>query len=385
MTVSLWQDSAAWPGEVEHQRLAADVCVVGGGIVGSLIATLLTDAGKDVVVLEAGHVGSGASGRNAGHCIAGFRDSYHLTIERLGHDLARATREEFVASRQWVAELCERFDVPFERNGSRYLGIDQRERERLRLSYEALERDGQDVEWADRDPWGRGFHGMIRQVDDLGLQPYLLVTRVMANSGAHLIETSPVRRITQQNGRVTVESRLATVECEQAVLATNAYSRILHPFFRDRVHPIRGQAYATEPAAERLFDGPTGANDGFEYFRQLPDRRFIIGGYRDVYPEEEVGYGDETTPHLQAGLQDWIAERFPEVADLTITHRWAGIMGFTDDGLPLIGRLPDMDRVAFCVGFNGGGMSAGPASARRVAGLLLEDAPLGPFDAARTL
>lgn len=385
MTVSIWQDSAAWPGEVDHQQLTADVCIIGGGIVGSLIATLLVEAGKDIVVLEAGYVGGGASGRNAGHCIAGFRDNYHLAIERLGHDVARATREEFVMSRQWIAELCERHDVPFEANGSRYLGIDERECERLRASYDALARDGQVVEWADTDPWNRGFHGMILQQGDLGLQPYLLVSRVMANSGAHLIETSEVRRITQGASKVTVESRRATVECDQAVLATNAYSRILHPFFRDRVHPIRGQAYATEPASERLFDGPTGANDGFEYFRQLPDRRFIIGGYRDVYPEEEVGYGDETTPHLQAGLREWIAQRFPEVADLAITHRWAGIMGFTDDGLPLIGRLPDMDRVAFCVGFNGGGMSMGPAAARRLVGMLLDGAPLGPFDAGRTV
>ena len=84
MTVSLWQDTAAWPGEIAHRLRSADVCVVGAGIVGATLATLLGEAGKSVIVLEAGTIAGGASGRNAGHCIAGMRDSYHRAVERLG-------------------------------------------------------------------------------------------------------------------------------------------------------------------------------------------------------------------------------------------------------------------------------------------------------------
>lgn len=365
MTVSLWQDTAAWPGELEHERLEADVCVIGGGFVGGVLATLLVEEGLVVIVLEARQAGTGASGRNAGHCIAAFRDSYHRAIERLGHAEARRLREEAVAARNWVAARCAALDVPFEASGSRYLAIDERERERLLASFQALARDGQDVEWHAEDPWGRGFKGMLYQPGDLGMQPYLLTTRLHAASGARLIENSEVWAIEQVGGRVVVRSRRATVNCRQAVLATNAYSRLLHPFFEDQVQPVRAQAYATEPAGFRLLDGPTGTNDGFEYFRQLPDTRFIIGGYRDVYAEEEVGYADETTPHLQAGLQTWLGSYFPELAELRVTHRWSGVMGFTRDSLPLVGRLPDLPDVYYCVGFNGGGMSMGPVAARR--------------------
>src|SRR5690606_6106982 len=77
MTVSLWQDTAAWPGEVDHEFVEADVCVIGGGFVGGTLATLLGELGKQVVVVEAQQVGLGTSGRNAGHCIAAFRDNYH--------------------------------------------------------------------------------------------------------------------------------------------------------------------------------------------------------------------------------------------------------------------------------------------------------------------
>jgi glycine/D-amino acid oxidase-like deaminating enzyme len=191
-----------------------------------------------------------------------------------------------------------------------------------------------------------------------------------AASGARVIENSEVRAIEQEGAAVIVRSRRATVTCRQAVLATNAYSRLVHPFFKDQVQPVRAQAYATEPAGFRLLDGPTGTNDGFEYFRQLPDTRFIIGGYRDVFADEEVGYADETTEHLQAGLQAWLGAYFPELAALRITHRWSGVMGFTASSLPLTGRLPDLPNVYYCVGFNGGGMSMGPVAARRVVELM---------------
>jgi glycine/D-amino acid oxidase-like deaminating enzyme len=63
------------------------------------------------------------------------------------------------------------------------------------------------------------------------------------------------------DGAVEVRTRRATVRCERAILATNAYSRLLHPFFHDRVNPTRAQAFATEPLGFRMFDGPTGTND----------------------------------------------------------------------------------------------------------------------------
>lgn len=379
MTVSLWQDTASWPGKVEHQQVTADICIVGAGVVGSMLAKLFGEAGKSVVVLEAHQVASGASGRNAGHCVGGLRTNYHQAIERWGHDRARDFRRYLIESRDLVWDYCQRYDVPFERNGSRYLSADEAEAAQIRASALALQADGEDVEYSDGDPWDRGFAGTLFQAGDIGLQPYLLVTHLMADSGALVIENSEVRAIEQRGDKVILRSKRATVECGQAILATNAYSRILHPYFRDKVFPTRAQAYATEPSSERLFDGPTGTEDGFEYFRQLPDGRFLIGGYRDRFIEEEVGFADETTPHLQAGLESWVAARFPEVARLKITHRWAGIMGFTSDSLPLVGTLPDMPKVAFAVGFNGGGMSMGPATARLTADYVLTGAKPDPL------
>lgn len=378
MTVSFWQDTASWPGEVEHERIVADIAIVGGGVVGATLATFLVAAGRDVVVLEAGHVASGASGRNAGHCLAGMRHNYHRAVERLGREAARDLRLKMLENREMVHSLIQKFNVPHERPGSQYLGFDQHDGAELLACVRAFHADGFDeIEYSETDPYGRGFVGRLYQPGDMWLQPYLLVTRMMAASGARVLENCPVRVIEQQGDTVTLRGRRATVECKQAILATNAYSRQLHEYFRDKVVPTRGQMFVTEPTNEpRLIEMPTGTDrsqgDNSGYFRQLPDGRFLIGGFRRPFIAEETTYGDETTPHLQTAMHGWVADRFPEIGKLAITHRWAGIMGFTPDSMPLIGRLPDMPNIYFAVGFNGSGMSYGPLTARMTAEYVLD-------------
>lgn len=384
MTVSFWQDTAAWPGEIEHERIVADIAIVGGGIVGATLATLLAGSGRDVVVLEAGVVGSGASGRNAGHCIAGLRNSYHTAVAHYGRDAAKALRHQLLDNREMVRGFCDTLKVPYEQKGSQCLAMDADEAAALRACAEAFLADGFDVEYSEIDPYDRGFSARLYQPGDFWLQPYLLVTRLMASSGARILENCEVRAIEQQGETVTIRGRRATVECKQAVLATNAWSRTLHEYFRDKVFPTRAQMFATEPTSDpRLIEMPTGIDaykgSGGEYFRQLPDGRLLIGGFRTRFTDEEVGLGNETTPQLQAAMQGWVAERFPELAKLQVTHRWAGIMGFSVDGMPLVGRLPDMPNIYFSVGFTGAGVSYGPLAARLTAEYMLDGVHPGLF------
>ncbi len=71
---SLWWN-AAGEAKPNHPKLNgvhdADVVIIGGGFTGLSSALFLAERGKTVVVLEARHVGFGASGRNGGQVIPG--------------------------------------------------------------------------------------------------------------------------------------------------------------------------------------------------------------------------------------------------------------------------------------------------------------------------
>ncbi|MFN8539644.1 MAG: FAD-dependent oxidoreductase [Thermomicrobiales bacterium] len=369
-TVSIWQDTAIWPG-LPHRREDVDVCIIGAGVVGSTLATFLARAGKSVIVLEARDVALGASGRNAGHIIAAGRGTYHTMIEQLGHAAARDLRELSLRNRAIVKQFLDDYGVWHELPGSMKFGSTPEEAQTLEASARALAADGYDVEWLATDPTERGFFGALVQPGDIATQSYWLVTQIMAHSGAEVIPNCAVRRITQDGDTVTVQAQRATVRAKQVCLCTNAYSRTLHPYFLDKVFPTRGQMLATAPTG-RFMEMMAGANWGYEYFRQLPDGRFVIGGGRDHFADEEVGYNDhETTPHLQAELESFLRQYFPELQGVPVEHRWSGIMGYTADEMPLVGRLPDLPNVYFAVGFTGGGMGIGPATAERASELML--------------
>ncbi len=381
-TVSIWQDTSTWPA-LPHRREEADVCIIGAGIVGSTLATFLTQAGKSVIVLEARDVALGASGRNAGHITAHYKTGYHTSIERIGRAATKEARDLGFRNREIVKGFLDAYGVWYEQPGSLTLGWNAQEAKELEASARALIADGYDVEFYDKDPTGRGFFGAIRQPGDIATQSYWLTTEVMAHSGATVIPNCAVRRIEQDGEIVTVHGQRATVRAAQVCLCTNAYSRTLHPYFADKVFPTRGQMLATAPT-ERFMEMTMGCEWGYEYFRQLPDGRFVIGGWRNRFADEEVGYNDaETTPHLQAGLESFLHKYFPELNGLPIEHRWSGIMGFTADEMPLVGRLPDMKNVYFAVGFTGGGMGIGPATAERTAELMLTGTHPGVFSADR--
>ena len=65
-------------------EVRADVCVIGGGFTGLSAALHLAEAGTAVTLLEAVEPGYGASGRNGGHFIPGWKVEPEEIVKRFG-------------------------------------------------------------------------------------------------------------------------------------------------------------------------------------------------------------------------------------------------------------------------------------------------------------
>lgn len=373
MTVSVWQAEGTEP------IREVDFLVIGAGIVGCAAAYFASQAGHQVVVTDQRDVALGASSRNAGFMITGLDTYYHRAIEEYGHDVTRDLwRLSLRTGEIWRQFVRDSGTVRFDESGSFLLAESAAEALELQAASRALNADGIDVIYHDKDPFNRGYFAAIEQPWDAAVQPYELAWAALRASGAELVANNEMYKLEQVDAEtVLVYTRQCIFKARYVMLCTNAYSLYVHPYFVGKVIPTRAQCLVTEPLPEPVFKGCGYSDYGYMYYRMTFDQRLLIGGGRkDNKPLENDTTDDRITAPVQTYLDNYLRTKFPDVT-APVDRRWAGIMGFSVDGIPLVGTLPEMSRVGFAVGFTGHGLSFGAGTAERAVDHLLHGANPG--------
>ena len=122
-----------------------------------------------------------------------------------------------------------------------------------------------------------------------------------------------------------------------------------------------------------IFQRPIYADHGFDYWRQKSDGRIVLGGWRNLDPDNEVGYEETLNTGIQESMTRFL-RRFDGLESVQIESRWSGIMGFSRDGLPLVGAIPGNDNILIGAGFTGHGFGFGWLAGQSVA-TMITDAP----------
>jgi gamma-glutamylputrescine oxidase len=370
-TTPFWLEEAPAPTDTQPLE-AADVAVIGAGITGCSCALELARSGLRVRVHDARGIAEGASGRNGGFALRGGAARYDVARETYGHDEARELWRRTEAALDRLESMA---GDAFRRTGSLRLAADVEERVEIRAEYEALREDAFAAEWRDELPHLRPeFRGAIFHPGNASLQPARFVRRLAALAAEDGVEFRTHR----------VES-LDELDAGHIVIATDGSGRGLLPELDDALWPARGQVVVTAPVAERLFDCPHYARQGFDYWQQLPDNRILLGGFRDFSILTELTDEETTTDTIQAALDAFLRELLGELPE--VTHRWAGIFGLTQDLIPLVGPVPNREGVWVAAGYSGHGNVLGFMCGELVAGAILgrEDALLELFSPARLL
>lgn len=378
MSISIWQADGTQP------TREVDVLIVGAGLVGCSAAYFAAQAGHDVIITEMRDIAMGASGRNAGFVITGLDTYYHRAIHEYGEEVAY---EMWNLSRQTIdfwKKIAFDGDVPLRNTGSLLLAETETEAQELAQAAQALENAGIDIVFHGSDPLGRGYYAAIEQPVDAAVQPVKLTKAIYEASGAELITNNEVYQIEQHEPDiVTVHTQNYIFKARYVLLATNAYSPKIDPYFYDKIIPTRAQVFVTEPLDRPVINTCGYSNYGYMYYRMTFDNRFLLGGARNKHvPLEHDTTEDRVNVLVQSELARYMQKYFPDV-DKPIERRWAGIMGFSVDGLPLAGTLPFRPRIGFAVGFTGHGLALGAGVAKRAVERLLHDEHAGAVDARR--
>lgn len=376
--VSLWWAHAAPEFPTLEADLDVDVLVVGGGITGITLAWTLAEQGSAVGLLEAGRLAGEASGRNAGFLLAAPSEPYSERIALWGREGARAMLQLGRRTHQRVRHLVQTLglECEYRQAGSLRLTRTSEETEDLRGSMPELKHDGfpmREIALADAVPAHAvgAFDAAFEVPEDGELHPVRFLHGLALDAirrGARIFERSPVATARWESGLWQVRANGRVARARTLVLATNAYTSRLVPALGALIGPRRGQMIATAPLAESIASRPVYAHYGYQYWRQTPDGRLLIGGWRDVDLDGEAGFGDETTGDILRAIEGGLAELVPGGAP--IEFRWAGTMGFARDGRPLVGWLDAAHHLAICAGFTGHGMGLAAACTQDLVELL---------------
>jgi gamma-glutamylputrescine oxidase len=342
-------------------RLRADLCVVGLGAAGLRAAAEAARRGLDVVGVDAGRPGDGASGRNGGFLLAGAADFHHVLARRIGAAGATALYRRTLEGLEEEISLA---PDAVRRTGSLRLAVDAAETADCREMAAAMRRDGIAVEDA-AGPWGRG----LRFPHDAAMHPgrrcAALVQRA-EDAGVRLVAHAPARRI---DAGAVVTDRVR-ISAPRTLVAIDGGLELVLPQLAADVRTGRAQMLATGPDAvpAAVVPAPVYARHGYDYWQRLPDGTLALGGGRDLGGDREWTADDAVTAVVQGYLERVLRERIGTRAP--VVHRWSGRLGFTRDRMPVCRLLaPDL---AVAGGYCGTGNVIGPIAAIGALRLLLD-------------
>lgn len=366
----------------------ADVAIVGAGLTGLWCAYWVkrSNPEADVVVLEARHVGYGASGRNGGWLsgkMVGLRR--HLATGKHGRqgalDVQRAC---FRAIDEILSLLREHeYDVDAARSGYLQVARSPAELDRIRKEISGHHDWGlteDDVQLLGPED----LAGMVRVNKGLGalytphgavLNPAKFVNAVAALAdgvGVVIHEGTPVEDIGPRWARTTH----GEVRADVVLRTTEAYTVQLPGLERETL-PMRSAMIATEPLSEAQWqrigweqrEGLCGTSHRYFYSQRTADGRIALGGRGLPYH-----YGSRLDRDGQLDvwsirqLQRILVDLFPDLHDVAIEHAWCGVLGVPRDWTPSVTYEPKTG-LGSAGGYAGQGVTASYIAARTLADL----------------
>jgi len=327
------------------------------------------------VLVEAGRVGSAASGRNGGFCqsslthgigngLAHFPQEIEL-LERLG-------RENFAAIAETITSYG--IDCGFEETGVLDVATRPHEVAGLAEACAAAAALHHDVTLLDEDEVRSRIHsptylgGLLTSSGSALVHPARLaagLAEAAVASGATIYEHSPAQRIATDGAGLLITTPYGRLRAKRVALCTNAWTGLL-PRLSAFIVPVYDYVLATEPLnpTQRAAIGWAGregvADSGnqFHYYRLSEDNRIVFGGYDAIYhPHNAISPLYEQRPETFLLLATHLFATFPQLEDVRFSHSWGGVIDTCTRFAPFFGTAY-RGRLAYGLGYTGLGVGA---------------------------
>jgi glycine oxidase len=360
----------------EESSRAADVLIIGGGIIGCSIALRLKQEGLSVIVLDRGEPGAEASSAAAGM----LAPQGEMIEPRMFSDLCVTSRSLYP---QFAAEIemLSGQHVAYRNDGSLLVALDEEQETELTEVYRQQTARGfplQRLTAAEVHRHVAGLSPQIRSglfiagdhwVDSERLMRALLVA--CRHEGVRIEAGQPVRRFKAKNDRIEsleagsdTASHTATYTAKTYILAAGCWTGELATLLGINLPlvPCRGQMMEFETPREL----PWVVRTGRHYLVPRPEQRVLVGT-----TAEYVGYDKAVTGEGLRSVLQGAMNLAPLVAGLRLRRAWAGLRPDSTDHLPILG-YGRFENLVFSTGHFRNGILLAPVTAEIIAELVLK-------------
>jgi len=397
---------------------AADVVIIGGGIVGVSTAWFLSKQGVRATVVEKGHVAGEQSGRNWGWVRIQGRDRRELPMAVAALSTWRRLSDEL------------REDVGFVQGGCLFVARNERDLARFEAWLDIAREYGLDTRVIGADELRRivpgapaRWRGGLYTASDGRAEPQRAapaMARAAERNGATILTACAARGLDIEAGRVSgVVTEHGTIRTSTVLCAAGAWTSMFCRSLGIELPQlrVRGTVVRTAPAPQlfagnvidehlgirRRQDGgysvahgtrldhsitPSTFRHAFQFLpalrKEAPGLRIRIG--RDFFDELRLParweldraspfearrvLDPQPNPKTVQAIRRNLDAIYPQLAAVPIAEAWAGMVETTPDVVPVIEACGALPGFHVATGLSGHGFGLGPGAGYACAGLL---------------
>ena len=385
---SYWEDTTKEKFNLDrlNKDISSEIVVIGGGYTGLLCAiNLIENYNIDVILLEAGKVGWGASSRNGGFCaFPPIKTSLKNLQKIYGKEETKKFFRNSVEGSNYTKDIISNFNIDCDVTGDSnfILAHHPNKFKQIKEQAEVYKRDfGIETNIYSKEEFDKIGHTGTEQFGAISYKPGFAINPLKFVNGIakyalskklKIFEHTLVDKIDKSDGIYTLRSKEGSVKTKKVVVATNGfYQEGLVPQMNSTILPVISNIIVTRQLTQneidshnfRTFSPIANTKNLLYYYRRLPDNRILFGTRGDF-----IG-SNQSNLNRSKIMEKFLKNIFPNWSDISIEYNWRGLIAMSQKLTPSIGKIEN-EEIYYSFGYHGVGVSTAPWAGKQLSKLV---------------
>ena len=385
---SYWEDISN--DNLDFEKLTKDInseiVVIGAGYTGLLCAiNLIENYNLDVILVEAGKVGWGASSRNAGfNSLPPSKMSFKKMQSIYGKDETKKFFKNSVEGSNYTRDIINEYNIDCDITGNSNYVVAHYPNKFLQIKEQAevyKSEFGIDTKIYSKEEFNEIGHGGTEQFGAFSYKPGFAINPLKFVNGIvrhaiskklKIFQHTKVDKINKDSGFYILRTKEGSIRAKKIIIATNGfYQEGLIPQMNGRILPVISNVIVTRKLTDseinvhnfKTFCPIVNTKNLLYYYRKLPDNRILFGTRGDL------NGSNQSNLEMSKKMEKFLKDIFPNWSNVTIDYNWCGLIALSQKLTPSIGKI-DNEEIYYGFGYNGVGVSTAPWTGKQLSKLV---------------